>query len=93
MVIGFERILKRKKYKGRRKEPPGLLCTIATFKSLAEEEDEAEKMKQVSSLITGFFFFFLNICLAAPGLACGAQDLQWSQQHVGSLVVACDFFS
>ena len=57
MVIGFERILKCKKYKVRRKEPPGLLCTIATFKSLVDEEDEAEKMKQVSSLITVVVFF------------------------------------
>ena len=58
MVIGFERTLKRMKYKGRRKEPPGLLSTIATFKSPAEEEEETEKMKQVSSLITVVFFLF-----------------------------------
>ena len=77
MVIGFERTLKRIKYKGKRKEPPGLLCTIATFKSPAEEEEETEKMKQVSSLITVVFISFFNICLPAPGLACGAQDLQW----------------
>ena len=59
MVIGLERTLKRMKYKGRRKEPPGLLSTIATFKSPAEEEEETEKMKQVSSLITVVFFLFL----------------------------------
>lgn len=67
MVIGFERTLKRIQYKGE-EEPPGLLCTIATFKSPAEEEEETEKMKQVSSLITVVFVSFFNICLPAPGL-------------------------
>ena len=42
---------------------------------------------------TGLFFdhklfFFFNIYLAVPDLACGVQDLRSSQQHVGSLVAA-----
>ena len=39
-IICIERMLKSMKYKERRKEHPGVLHTIATFRSLAEEEEK-----------------------------------------------------
>ena len=34
-------------------------------------------------------FFKIFIYLAVPGLSCGTRDVQFSLQHVGSLVAAC----
>ena len=38
---------------------------------------------------TFFFFFFLSVCLAAPGLSCSVQDPYASLWHVVSLAEAC----